>query len=503
MATQIRTTITASRLILFCAATLLSACYTALKPNLNKDGSADDATVLADVRRADLVVQTPDGMAGAGGATGLDGVNRQDGLAGAGGSAPGGNTIVDGASSASGGMTADGAITTGGVGGASGGSMVDAPVTIDAPAPTPDAPVPLPVGSECSANSNCAGNNCVDGICCDTACTGCSACKQTFTGKPNGTCAAVVTGQDPHSACADETNTNQCGNDGWCDGAGACRKASTSQVCKMASCSGNTFIPSATCDGSGACKTVIPENCDPFQCEVTGCLKTCTSSADCGATNYCNIATGKCAAKLDNGKVASQPDQCTSGVVADGVCCNGACTGCRACSGGTLTGGAAGQCLPVLAGQVAHNACTASGVTCGLDGMCDGSGACRLSPPAGASCDDANLCITGRTCQAGQCKGGTTKTCTTPPACYSGTGTCSPSTGNCTYTKGADGPSSTCNDSNPCTTDTCNDGVCTSTAMVCSAAPACHSNPGTCSGGTCSYPVTNGASCGTGASCAG
>ena len=421
----------------------------------------------------------PDGVTRSGGTTGLDAINR-----------------VGGADAAAG--------AGGATGGAAGSRPVDAPVVPDAPAP-PDAFVPLPVGSECSGNSTCAGGNCVDGICCDKACADCYACKQTFTGKPNGTCAAVVTGKDPHEACADETDTNQCGNDGQCDGAGACRKVSTSHSCQDALCSGSVFTPSSTCDGAGACKTVIPEDCAPFQCAVTGCLKTCASQADCGATNYCNMTTGRCAAKLGNGKPATQVYECTSGVVADGVCCNLACTGCNACSGGTLTNGAAGQCLPVVAGQVAHNACTASVVPCGLDGKCDGIGACRFSPLAGQSCDDSDLCTTGRTCQAGQCKGGTTKTCTTPPACYSGTGTCSPSTGNCTYTtKVADGASSTCNDNNPCTTDTCKDGVCSSTPIACSSAPACHSNSGsTCSGGTCSYPlVPVGTSCGTAASCA-
>ena len=86
----------------------------------------------------------------------------------------------------------------------------------------------------------------------------------------------------------------------------------------------------------------------------------------------------------------------------------------------------------MLAGQVAHSACTASGTTCGSDGKCDGAGACRY-PPAGTSCDDSSTpCITGKTCQSHVCAGGAQILCSSPPACKLST-TCS--SGTCNYTQ--------------------------------------------------------------------
>jgi hypothetical protein len=98
-----------------------------------------------------------------------------------------------------------------------------------------------------------------------------------------------------------------------------------------------------------------------------------------------------------------------------------------------LTGGTAGKCLFVVAGQVAHGACTASSAPCGLDGKCDGAGACRPKLKTGDACSDpASPCITGPTCQTGACTGGTQILCNNPPACKQST-TCS--AGNCNYTQ--------------------------------------------------------------------
>ena len=60
----------------------------------------------------------------------------------------------------------------------------------------------------------------------------------------------------------------------------------------------------------------------------------------------------------------------------DGVCCDGACLGpCRSCN----LAASAGRCMPVASGAPdPRGVCVAmSPATCGLDGTCDGSGACR------------------------------------------------------------------------------------------------------------------------------
>ena len=177
----------------------------------------------------DAVTDSP---MGAGGSGGLDGRPGTGGSGGAGGSydapsqpndaqldqpqnppvdAPAIDVGATGGTSGAGGTVATGgALSTGGISGTGG----------TAGAGTGGTTGVMP----CSSGSECDNGICVDGFCCDRACGGCEACKQVVTGKPNGTCAPVASGADPHDACADETATLECGNDGTCDGKGACRK---------------------------------------------------------------------------------------------------------------------------------------------------------------------------------------------------------------------------------------------------------------------------------------
>lgn len=409
---------------------------------------------------------------------------------------------------------AGGGITAGDGGGA--GGRVDAPG--DSPAPGPDAPTLLPVGKTCAIDTDCALGNCVDGVCCNkskTTCAGCNACTNLLTGLDDGTCGPVSVGKDPHDTCADETATSQCGNDGTCDGKGACRKVSNSHVCTQASCSsdGKTFTPVTTCDGNGACTTVTAQSCAPFQCATTGCLQTCTTQADCVGSTYCNtsVTPAVCATKKTNGTMASQPYECTSGVVADGVCCNQACSGCSACTLAlnmqTGASVADGQCLAVVAGQVGHSTCTAS-PPCGLDGMCDGNGNCRYTATgtscAADSCPVSTLMKTTKACDSTHNCAATTSACPGALMCASsGTG--------CKLNCSAD---SDCVSGNYCASGTCaskqNDGAACTVASQCKNANCvsgicCNTACGqcnSCSTGTCK-PVTDLTSCGGGSVCVG
>jgi len=257
-----------------------------------------------------------------------------------------------------------------------------------------------PVGAVCSTSDDCALGNCIDGVCCEGDCTGCKACAAKLTGKSDGMCAPVVGGQDPHNQCEDLTATNQCGTDGTCDGLGGCRKVSSSHICAAASCTGSMFKPVATCDGAGACNTPMTESCGTYPCTTTGCAKTCSSQADCSGASYCKITSGTsgiCTAKNPNGTLASSAFECSSNVVADGVCCDMACTGCRACSGAPLTGGVAGQCLNVVASS-------------------------SKSCPAASPCKFASACSAeGCTVQQNFQDGSTDPTCASgKPYCFSG-----------------------------------------------------------------------------------
>jgi len=362
----------------------------------------------------------------------------------------------------------------GGGGGGGGGAGPDAPV--DVPALQPDAPnitrdTLAAVGAPCSASTECAAGNCVDGVCCAGPCSGCNACGVALTGKDDGVCAPVIGGKDPHGTCADETTTNQCGNDGWCDGAGACRKVSTSHVCVDASCTGSVFTPTSTCDGAGACKTVKSVDCAPSPCAKSGCVTTCAAQADCDkTTSYCDTVAKTCAAKKTNGSTASQTYECTSGFVADGVCCNqDNCTGCMACTK-ALNGQTDGQCRSVPQDQIAHAACTVSTDTCGATGMCDGAGACQYIAK-GTAC--------GSTCAGGS---QTLKTCDGKGTCAAGTPTsCAPfaCAGDTCGTRKT--PGFTCSSTSECDSGFCADGRCCNRACT-GSCEACDvaASPGTC-----------------------
>jgi MYXO-CTERM domain-containing protein len=100
------------------------------------------------------------------------------------------------------------------------------------------------------------------------------------------------------------------------------------------------------------------------------------------------------------GEACTRDCDCASGACTDGVCCNEACDGpCLTC--------ASGSCEPVATGTDPDDECaTEDPTSCGRDGECDGSGACRLhvaSTPCGDNgCADATLAAA--TCNgSGQC----------------------------------------------------------------------------------------------------
>ncbi|HVR61193.1 MAG TPA: hypothetical protein VMU50_04800, partial [Polyangia bacterium] len=100
------------------------------------------------------------------------------------------------------------------------GSMgADKPMVVVAP------PGSVANGKPCSKNDDCQSTFCRDDVCCNDSCEGtCYACSSTYTNQDNGTCAFVVAGADPRGVCTDESAAKACGQDGTCDGKGACRK---------------------------------------------------------------------------------------------------------------------------------------------------------------------------------------------------------------------------------------------------------------------------------------
>src|SRR5262249_49930691 len=149
--------------------------------------------------------------------------------------------------------------------------------------------------------------------------------------------------------------------------------------------------------------------CGNYLCTAGVCSTSCTNDTQCAATAYCVTASSTCAAKKATGLACAAANECTSGVCADGVCCSTTCTGfCQACSAAKKGAGADGTCGFIVAGADPDNECTAAAVsTCGLDGTCDGAGACRKY-------------VSGTVCVFASCSAGTQ---TTQGTC-NGTGTC-------------------------------------------------------------------------------
>lgn len=323
----------------------------------------------------------------------------------------------------------------------------------------PDVPVlqtdgGVPNGVMCINGTECLSGFCSGGLCCNKSCTGCFACAHASTGKPDGTCAPVTNGLSSKGACLSDAETNACGNDGTCDGLGACRKVTSGTACGVPSCSGTYFIPASTCDGLGACKSHASENCGDFQCNVSGCLRRCLINSDCSSTSFCNSVSGLCEKKVANGGSCNSGNasSCLSGNCVNGICCvSSVCSACHTCSSPT------GTCSPSPG---------LNGTSCGTNLFCkDGS----CSP-----CTPNQACNTGNPCEIGL------------SSCSTGSVVCE---------KAGNKPNGTvCGAIQTCSGSTMTPGsACNSTGSCIAGAPiTCQFG---CNGNACATKLTNGSSC--------
>jgi len=295
-------------------------------------------------------------------------------------------------------------------------------------------------GSSCTVTAGtsleCASGFCVGdtvgsaGVCCDTACTGgCQSCLAADTGGANGTCANVTvgskrTGTGTTTLCGAATVASSCGNDGTCNGSGACRKWVSTTVCVAASCaSATTEKRTSYCDGAGACLATAATACNPgFACVGTACKTSCTVDGDCASTHYCS--SGTCVLKKDNGTTCVAGNECKTGQcpTQDKVCCDAACSGlCESCLGAKKGSGADGTCGAIASGGDPDSECPdPPAYACsspGGMGVCDGAKKCLEFAKAGAPCAAGTTCTageqTGKACDgSGNCKSDTVTKCT-------------------------------------------------------------------------------------------
>jgi hypothetical protein len=176
--------------------------------------------------------------------------------------------------------------------------------------------------------------------------------------------------------------------------------------------------------------------------------------------------------------------ECQSGFCVDGFCCQNACTGtCVTCA----RPGSEGRCTMEEQGKDRHEKCNDEGATsCGLDGACDGAGACERYP-VGFKCKEA-VCNAGELTQVSRCDDA--GKCITPepvnckPFVCSGTDLVCLT--QCTEDRQCGTPN-TCSSDGRC----CEKGVCGQPlGSPCQLGGDCAS--GFCAGGTCCSSVCNG-----------
>ena len=207
---------------------------------------------------------------------------------------------------------------------------------------------PRRLGDPCDHAADCESGFCAPlrvgpyppGICCNAACNStCAWCDLS------GTCVYVPDGQRPVGSfsCYVDSAT-ACFSDGFCDGAGNCRRTEAGYPCgaglNRSACDGDTMV-GKVCDGLGACVSTTQRSCAPYACrESTGqCWDSCETDAQCAGAP-CQ-PDGRC------GVNPEQPCQvnaeCASGFCVSGVCCNTACDDpCMTCN----SPGRIGTCSP-------------------------------------------------------------------------------------------------------------------------------------------------------------
>ena len=158
----------------------------------------------------------------------------------------------------------------------------------------------VPIGATCASASVCPvtsdGNAyCVDGVCCDSACTGqCQGCNTagaigkcvTVSGPPVGMRPACPM-SDPNDVCSSMA----------CDGKSATSCdvfVGSSVVCGPANCVDFIGTPLAVCMGDGGCQHVSPASCGTYACVSGACATSCTNTSECSPGNYCEVDAGKC-----------------------------------------------------------------------------------------------------------------------------------------------------------------------------------------------------------------
>lgn len=231
-------------------------------------------------------------------------------------------------------------------------------------------------GGACTSTIECATGTCVDGVCCNTPCTGqCEACNlatspgvcSPATGAPVGTRPACSSGGA--NVCAGKQ----------CDGIDRTTCAAlvgASVSCRAASCSNSVATVPASCDGAGQCPALSTVACTPYACNGAACGTTCANDTQCALGFVCNLSSSSC---------VPQPDAGTKdGAANDGSAGSGADAG--TLDGGTAGGGGvAGDAGSAAAAGAGAQAGTSAGGSTASGGSGGFAAAADASPDAATS----------------------------------------------------------------------------------------------------------------------
>ncbi len=350
--------------------------------------------------------------------------------------------------------------------------------------------MPCDDGNECTKDDTCAGGSCVGGA--PPSCDDANACTDDSCNPATG-CVHAPVSCDDGNGCTDDSCNPATGcvhtnNSAPCSDGSACTTATPAW---RGSCVGG---PALNCDDGNLC---TDDSCNP----ATGCVHT-NNSAPCSDGNACTTADTCLAGACVGGPALNCDDSnpCTDDSCNPATGCvhtnntapcsdGNACTTADTCLGGSCVGGPALNCDD-------SNPCT--------DDSCNPATGCVHTNNT-APCDDVNACTTSDTCSGGLCVGGPALNCDDSNPCTDDS--CNPATG-CVHTNNtapcsdgnacttADtclggacvgGPAPNCDDSNPCTDDSCNPAtgcVHTNNSAPCSDGSAC-TTADTCSGGLC------------------
>ena len=113
-----------------------------------------------------------------------------------------------------------------------------------------------------------------------------------------------------------------------------------------------------------------------------------------------------------SGSACAIDGECELGHCVEGVCCDTSCdTPCLSCLASRKSEGEDGVCGVIPAGTDPKDACEEeTPESCGTTGVCNGSGACELTP-------DGTQCTPTRLCLAGQCAATLGEPCTSSAEC--------------------------------------------------------------------------------------